>query len=182
MSENKKLDTSQFLTFTLGKEIFALNISSVREVLELTSITGIPRTPKYMRGVINLRGHAVPVVDMRMKMEMEASEYTVNTCIIVVEVEYEGEKAIMGSLVDSVREVVELPAETIEPAPRMGTSIDADYIKGMGRQGDDFIIILEIENVFSAEELSTAKSVSEGQPGMETEVPSAAQEEVEACL
>ncbi len=170
MNDKLKQDTSQFLTFTLGKEIFALSISSVREVLELTSITGIPRTPKYMRGVINLRGHAVPVVDMRMKMELEAAEYTVNTCIIVVEVEYEGEKAIMGSLVDSVREVIELAPDKIESAPRIGSSVNSDYIKGMGRQGDDFIIILEIGNVFSAEELRSAKSASDSNLVQEEEI------------
>jgi purine-binding chemotaxis protein CheW len=157
MAEKNAIDTSQHLTFTLGKEVFALDISSVREVLELTSITKIPRTPEFMRGVINLRGHAVPVMDMRLKFGMPATEATVDTCIIIVEVDFEGERVIMGGLVDSVREVFELSDEHIEAAPRMGTSIKTDYIKGIGKQEDAFVIILDIAKVFSAEELALAK-------------------------
>lgn len=161
MSDETLKDINQFLTFTLGKEIFALDIGTVREVLELTSITKIPRTPQFMRGVINLRGHAVPVVDMRMKLGMSQGEDTVDTCIIIVEIEFEGEFTIMGALVDSVREVFEMTPDTIEPAPKMGAAINAEYIKGMGRQNDVFIIIIDISKIFSAEELAMAKDISE---------------------
>ncbi|MBA4357573.1 MAG: chemotaxis protein CheW [Desulfovibrio sp.] len=157
MAEKNTTDTSQHLTFTLAKEVFALDISSVREVLELTAITKIPRTPEFMRGVINLRGHAVPVMDMRLKFGMPATTATVDTCIIIVEVDFEGDQIIMGGLVDSVREVFELSAEHIEAAPRMGTSINTDYIKGIGKQNDAFVIILDIAKVFSAAELALAK-------------------------
>ncbi|MDO9631082.1 MAG: chemotaxis protein CheW, partial [Humidesulfovibrio sp.] len=143
--------------FTLGKEVFALDISSVREVLELTVITKIPRTPDFMCGVINLRGHAVPVMDMRLKFGMPASQTTVDTCIIIVEVDFEGDRIIMGGKVDSVREVFDLTAEHIEAAPRMGTSINTDYIKGIGKQDENFVIILDIGKVFSAAELALAK-------------------------
>ena len=153
-------DINQFLTFTLGKEIFALDIGTVREVLELTSITKIPRTPKFMRGVINLRGHAVPVVDMRLKLGMSQGEDTVDTCIIIVEIEFEGEFTVMGALVDSVREVFEMTPDTIEAAPKMGAAINAEYIKGMGRQNDQFIIIIDINKIFSAEELAMAKEMA----------------------
>ncbi|WP_319544037.1 chemotaxis protein CheW [uncultured Pseudodesulfovibrio sp.] len=153
-------DINQFLTFTLGKEIFALDIGTVREVLELTSITKIPRTPPFMRGVINLRGHAVPVVDMRLKLGMSKGEDTVDTCIIIVEIEFEGEFTVMGALVDSVREVFEMTPDTIEPAPKMGAAINAEYIKGMGRQSGQFIIIIDINKIFSAEELAIAKNMS----------------------
>jgi purine-binding chemotaxis protein CheW len=166
MADEKSNDTSQYLNFTLGKEVFALDISSVREVLELTSITKIPRTPDYMRGVINLRGHAVPVMDMRLKFGMLATEDTVDTCIIIVEVDYDGERIIMGGMVDSVREVFDLTTERIEAAPRMGTSVNSDYIKGIGKQDDTFVIILDIAKVFSAEELALAKdAVKNGEAG-----------------
>ncbi len=154
------LDINQFLTFTLGKEVFALDISTVREVLELTSVTKIPRTPGFMRGVINLRGHAVPVVDMRSKLGMSLGKETVDTCIIIVEIQFENESTIMGALVDSVREVFEMPPDAIEPAPKMGAAINAEYIQGMGRQNDEFIIIIDINKIFSAEELAMAKGLA----------------------
>jgi purine-binding chemotaxis protein CheW len=162
MADMKNNDTSQYLNFTLGKEVFALDISSVREVLELTSITKIPRTPDYMCGVINLRGHAVPVMDMRLKFGMPTTENTVDTCIIIVEIVFEGESIIMGGKVDSVREVFDLTTEGIEAAPRMGTSINTDYIKGIGKQEDGFVIILDIGKVFSAEEMALAKDTAGG--------------------
>ncbi len=157
MSGNLAKQTNQYLTFELADEIFALDIGSVREVLELTTITRIPRTPEFMRGVINLRGHAVPVVDMRLKFDLPKGETTVNTCIIIVEVEVEGEETVLGALVDSVREVYEMSPEAIEPAPRMGTSIDTRFIRGMGKQDANFVIILDIDKVFSADELALAR-------------------------
>jgi purine-binding chemotaxis protein CheW len=161
MADDKSSNTSQYLNFTLGKEVFALDIASVREVLELTSITKIPRTPDYMCGVINLRGHAVPVMDMRLKFGMPQAETTVDTCIIIVEVAFEGESIVMGGKVDSVREVFDLTAEHIEAAPRMGTSINTDYIKGIGKQDEAFVIILDIAKVFSPAELALAKEAQQ---------------------
>lgn len=161
MSSNLPKQTNQYLTFELAQEIFALDIGSVREVLELTTITRIPRTPEFMRGVINLRGHAVPVVDMRLKFGLPRTEATVNTCIIIVEVLVEGEETVLGALVDSVREVYEMDPEVIEPAPRMGTSIDTRFIRGMGKQDANFVIILDIDKVFSADELALARTVGE---------------------
>ena len=162
MAEAAQIDLNQFLTFTLGKEIFALDIGTVREVLELPAITRIPRTPEFMRGVINLRGHAVPVVDMRMKFNMTRVEDTVDTCIIIVELIFDGDVTIMGALVDSVREVFEMAPNEIEAAPKMGTSVKAEYIRGMGRQDGQFVIILDIAKVFSPEELSMAKNAAAG--------------------
>ena len=149
----------QFLTFTLGKEIFALDIVKVREVLELTTVSEIPRTPEYMKGVINLRGHAVPVVDMRLKLGMSQTEHTVDTCIIILEVAFDGDAIVMGALVDSVREVFEMSENDIEPAPKMGAAIEASYIKGMGRQDDQFIIIVDVDRIFSEEELMAVKEL-----------------------
>jgi len=152
MSDNT---TQQYLTFGLGEEVFALETGSVREVIELVPVTRIPKTPPFMRGVINLRGHAVPVVDLRIKFDMPQVKDTVNTCIIIVDVEVEGENCHMGAIVDSVREVFEMGSDQINPPPRMGTSIRADFIKGMGKQNEEFIMILDIGKVFSQEELAT---------------------------
>jgi purine-binding chemotaxis protein CheW len=150
MSDNT---TQQYLTFGLGEEVFALETGSVREVIELVPVTRIPKTPTFMRGVINLRGHAVPVVDLRIKFDMPQVKDTVNTCIIIVDVEVEGENCHMGAIVDSVREVFEMGSDQINPPPRMGTAIRADFIKGMGKQNEEFIMILDIGRVFSPEEL-----------------------------
>ncbi|WP_419778594.1 chemotaxis protein CheW [Maridesulfovibrio sp.] len=160
--------TNQYLTFTLNKDIYALDIASVREVLELTPITRIPRTPKFMRGVINLRGHAVPVVDMRLKFGMSRTEDTINTCIIIVEVSFDGESTVMGALADSVREVIELTENMIEEPPRMGTTIKTEFIRGMGKQDDDFVIILDINKILSVEELAMLKSVQQDSPSSDS--------------
>lgn len=146
----------QYLTFKLSEEIFAVDVEKVREILELTTITKIPQTPEFMRGVINLRGSVVPVVDMRLKFGMPETERTVNTCIVVVEVACDGETLVLGALTDSVQEVFELEPEQIEPAPRIGTRIDTDFIQGMGKSDGQFIMILDIDRVFGAEELSFA--------------------------
>ncbi|GFK93029.1 Chemotaxis protein CheW [Fundidesulfovibrio magnetotacticus] len=146
--------TNQYLTFTLGEEVFALDIASVREVLEYTTITKVPRTPEYIRGVINLRGRAVPVVDVRLKFGMAETTRTVNTCIIIVEVSLGGEETVLGALADSVKEVMDIEPKDIEPAPRMGTSIKADFIQGIGKHQEEFIIILDIDKVFTEAELT----------------------------
>jgi purine-binding chemotaxis protein CheW len=146
-------ETTQYLTFRLEDELFALDIGKVREVLDFTSITKVPQTPDYMRGVINLRGSVVPVIDLRLKFGMTMAEQTVNTCVIIVEVEMDGEKVVMGAMADAVQEVLDLEPDQIEPAPRIGTKLNTDFIRGMGKHSDQFIIILDIEKVFSVDEL-----------------------------
>jgi len=146
-------ERTQYLTFTLDGELFALDIFSVREVLEYTTITRVPRAPEFMRGIINVRGNAVPVVDLNKKFGKEATQRTINTSIIIVEVELDGEAAIIGALADSVQEVVEMSSDQIAPPPKMGASIKADFIRGMGRQEDRFIMVLETGKLFSSEEL-----------------------------
>jgi len=153
MSETGISETTQYLTFTLEEEVFALDIGKVREVLDFTQVTKVPRTPEFMRGVINLRGSVVPVVDMRLKFGMSQTEKTVNTCVIVMEIALGGETTIVGSLADSVQEVLELEPEQIEPAPRIGTKLRTEFIKGMGKHNDQFIIILDIDKVFDEETL-----------------------------
>jgi purine-binding chemotaxis protein CheW len=158
MSVTEITDTRQYLTFKLGDEVFATDVSKVREVLDFTNITKIPRTPDFMSGVINLRGNVVPVVDLRLCFEMSKTEKTVNTCIVVVEMLLEGESTVIGALADSVEEVIDLEPEQIQPAPRIGTQIRTDFIKGMGKRDSQFIMILDIDRVFSAEELSAVRS------------------------
>ncbi len=161
MSVTEITDTRQYLTFKLGDEVFAIDVSKVREVLDFTTITKIPRTPDFMSGVINLRGNVVPVVDLRLCFEMSKTEKTVNTCIVVMEMLIEGESTVIGALADSVEEVIDLEPDQIQPAPRMGTQIRTDFIKGMGKRDSQFIMILDIDRVFSVEELSAVR-VAEG--------------------
>ncbi len=150
-------ETAQYLSFKLDDEVFALGISQVREVMDFTTITKIPEMPEFMLGVINLRGSVVPVVDMRLKFGMPPTERKVNTCIIIVEIEIEGEKTILGALADSVEEVLELDPEHIEPSPRIGTRLQLRFIKGMGKRDNRFIIILDINKIFSADELAVTQ-------------------------
>jgi len=150
--------SNQFLTFTLDQEVFGLDIGKVREVLDYTTLTKVPQTPDFMRGVINLRGSVVPVVDMRLKFGLPMTQRTVNTCIIIVEVDLNGEKTVLGALADSVREVIDLNAGDIEPAPKIGTKLNTEFIKGMGKAEEKFIILLDFDRVFSYEELFELKT------------------------
>jgi purine-binding chemotaxis protein CheW len=150
-------ETTQYLTFKLEDEVFAVDISKVREVLDFTTIAKVPRTPEFMRGVINLRGSVVPVVDMRLKFGMSRTEKTVNTCIIIVEVAVDNETTILGALADSVQEVMDLEPDHIEPAPKIGTRLNTEFIKGMGKHNDQFIIILDIDKVFTTNELAAVQ-------------------------
>jgi len=146
--------TTQYLTFTLDEELFALDIAKVREVLDFTTVTRVPKTPDYMRGVINLRGSVVPVVDMRLKLGLPATEKTVNSCIIIVEVVIDQDRVILGALADAVQEVLELEPDQIEATPRIGSKLNIDFIRGMGRRNDQFIIMLDVDRVFSEESLA----------------------------
>jgi purine-binding chemotaxis protein CheW len=152
--------TTQFLSFNLAEEVFALDITKVREVLDFTSVTKVPQTPDFMRGVINLRGSVVPVADMRLKFGMSETEQTVSTCIIIVEVELEDETLVIGALADSVREVFDLDNDQIEPAPKIGTHLNTEFLKGMGKKDDEFILILDIDKVFTSEEIALVKAES----------------------
>ncbi len=158
MSNSLLLETRQYLTFKLSEEIFGVDVAQVREILDYVKITKVPQTPDFMCGVINLRGSVVPVVDMNLKFGMQKRERTVNTCIVVVEVKIDDSTTIIGALVDSVQEVFEIEPENIEPAPKIGTKLKTDFIKGMGKQDDKFIIILDIDKVFSSEELEIVQN------------------------
>jgi len=153
--------TNQYLTFTLGEEGFAIEITKVREVLDFTTLTKVPRTPDFMRGVINLRGNVVPVVDLRLQLGMSAVEKTVDTCIVIVEVEIGSDVLHMGMLADSVQEVVDIDPSKIEPAPKLGTRLNTDFIKGMAKRDERFSIILDIDKVLSGDDIAVVESISE---------------------
>jgi purine-binding chemotaxis protein CheW len=150
--------TAQYLTFKLDQELFAVDIAKVREVLEFTSMTKVPRTPDFMRGVINLRGNVVPVVDMRLKLGLSMTEKTVDTCVVISEVAVDGESTVLGALVDSVQEVIDLDASNVAPPPHMGSRVDTAVIRGMGKRDDQFIMILDLDRVFTAEELRSSNA------------------------
>jgi len=151
-------ETVQYLTFMLSDEVFAIDVVKVREILEFTSISKVPQTPEFMRGVINLRGSVVPVIDLRLNFGMECTEQTVNTCIIVVEVNLDGENIVLGALADSVQEVVEMEPSLIEPPPHIGTKLNTDFIKGMGKVDNEFVMILDVDKVFSSDDLSKVQA------------------------
>jgi purine-binding chemotaxis protein CheW len=151
-------EMTQYLTFILSDEVFALDIAKVREVLDFTTVTKVPRTPEFMRGVINLRGSVVPVVDLRLKFGMPKTENGVNTCVIITEVTVDGDTTVLGALADSVQEVLDLEPANIAPAPRIGAKLRTDFIKGMGKRDDRFIIILDVDKVFSSDELSSIQT------------------------
>jgi purine-binding chemotaxis protein CheW len=150
----KSSNANQYLTFTLDNEQYAIGVAKVREVLEHTKITKLPRTAVFMKGIINLRGTGVPVIDLRLKFGLPETQLTKDTSIIVMEVESQDGPVVVGALADSVREVVDIDEASIEPAPRFGTRLAAEFIKGVGKKDDLFIIILDIDKVFNAEEIS----------------------------
>ena len=153
MVDQEAVTGGQYLSFTLREESFAVAIEKVREVLDVTTLTRIPRMPQYLSGVINLRSNVVPVVDLGVVLGMAAIEKTVNTCIMIVDIKVPGEEenVQMGVLTDSVQAVLELGAEDIEPVPRMGTNLNTDFIRGMGRQDEKFLILLDINQVLASE-------------------------------
>jgi purine-binding chemotaxis protein CheW len=163
MSVMEIIETSQFLTFKLDQESYALDITQVREVLDFAEITKVPRMPEYMRGVINLRGGVVPVVDLRLKFGMTRTEKTVNTCVIIIILNIEGESILLGALADSVQEVITMEPDQIVPPPKIGTRLNTEFIKGMGKKNDEFIIIIDIDKVFSLDEVAVYQSHEDGQ-------------------
>ena len=167
MAELVVIDTNQYLTFTLGEEKYAIDVSKVKEVLELVSITRVPKTPEFMKGVINLRGSVVPVIDLRLKFDLDELEDTVDTCIIVLEIKLEDETIVIGAVADSVQEVIELTPENIEPAPKIGTRLNTDFLNGMGKYNDKFLMVLNIDKVFTSEDLSVLQECQKTMKGSE---------------
>ncbi len=161
MEKNVISENSQYLSFKLDEDEFALDIEKVREVLDYTKITKVPQTPDFIEGVINLRGSVVPVVDLKYKFGMDRTRQTVNTRIIIGEIEIDGDNTVIGALADSVHEVMEMGPENIEPAPKLGTRLNTEFIKGMGKRDENFIIILDFDKVFSSEEVAALDMLPE---------------------
>jgi purine-binding chemotaxis protein CheW len=157
-------DTHQYLTFTLGGEMFAVGILNVKEIIEYSNLTEIPMMPSFIRGVINLRGAVVPVVDLAARFGGTASEVRRRTCIVIVEVTQEDAKHDIGIMVDAVSEVLEIQDGEIEPPPSFGAKIRADFIAGMGKVNQKFVIILEIQKVLSVDEMALLADVETGNP------------------
>lgn len=164
MSTAKITETARYLTFRLGGELFAINVFKAREVLDLSHITRVPTAPGYLRGVVNVRGNAIPVVDLRTKCGLPAAPDTRNTRIIVMELQVDGGNIVVGGLADAVHEVLELEPHEINEAPSVGMRWRTDLILGMGRRDDRFTIILDIEKVFSSDEVVTLTESATGSP------------------
>ena len=147
-------EISQYLTFSLRNENYAVSVLSVREVLEIVPITRVPGMPDFMKGVLNLRGSVVPVIDLRRKFGIQEEEQTIDTSIIILEItSKDNEIMLIGAFVDSVQEVIDIASNQIEPAPNMGLDLKTDFIKGMCQHNDSFLIILDINKVLSTDEL-----------------------------
>lgn len=154
MSNESITETTQYLTFKLDGEVFAVDVAKVREILDFTPATRVPGMPDFVCGMINVRGNVVPVVDMRVKFGMSPTVKTVDTCIVVVEIQDDEGLTVLGALVDSVQEVFELEAAQIEPPPRLGMRWKTEYIKGIGKRENVLIIILDVDRVFNSLDLA----------------------------
>ncbi|MBC8550929.1 MAG: purine-binding chemotaxis protein CheW [Candidatus Brocadiales bacterium] len=154
--KDKNALEGKFLTFILGDEVYGFEILKVREIIGLMDITTVPQTPGYMKGVINLRGKVIPVIDLRLKFSMQEEDHTQETCVIVVEVD----NTSIGIIVDSVSEVSDISGEEIEEAPSFGQGIDTSFIMGLGKVKEKIIILLDIETVLSSEELKVVEQLA----------------------
>ncbi|HBF89115.1 MAG TPA: chemotaxis protein CheW [Bacteroidales bacterium] len=154
------METNSYLSFTLAHETYAAHVINVLNILEMTQITKVPQAPNYMLGVINLRGTVLPVIDTRMKMGIEQTEISKDTCIIVLEINVDNEKIFIGSVVDSVKEVLEIEQQEILPPPNIGNKFKSDFITGMYKKGEGFIMIVNMNNIFSEIELGELVSIS----------------------
>jgi len=153
---------TSYLSFKLGDEIFAANVSKVLNILEMTKITKVPKAPDYMKGVINLRGTVLPLVDTRIKFGLPSTEFTANTCILVLDIQIESDTLQVGALVDAVQEVLEIEPNQILPPPNIGSKFHSQFISGMYKSSEDqFIMILDMDKVFSTEELMQVQESSQ---------------------
>ena len=159
--QQETAETVQFLTLTLDNEAFAIEITKVREVMDYTAITKVPRSQKFIYGVINVRGNVITVMDLRLRLGMPQIDDVADACIIILDVlSVNGEIMPIGIVADTVQEVIHLHPDQIEPAPKVGTRLKPEYIKGIGKTRDDFVIILDIDKVFTMDRFSPRNRVS----------------------
>jgi purine-binding chemotaxis protein CheW len=155
-------DQQQYLTFYLANEMFAIGILAIREIIEYGHLTEVPMTPPFIRGVINLRGAVVPVVDLAVRFGRPAGEITKRTCIVIIETAAQGQSAQqMGIVVDAVSEVLEIPAVDIEPPPEFGGNIRTDFISGMGKVGGKFVVMLDLDRILSLDEIAVVAAIGQ---------------------
>ena len=157
MTKRKLLNGARFLSFTVDNENYCMDILKVKELMGMTKITPLPRTPEFIRGVINLRGQIIPVIDLRLKFGLTFQEYTKRTCIIVVEVSYDGDNMLMGLIVDSIQEVVSIPGDKLSKIPYINARIKSEYITGIADTPDGMKIVLDVLKVLNDEELAAVK-------------------------
>lgn len=155
-------DATQYLTFSVAEERLAMSIDAVQEIIETPQITRVPMTPDYIRGVINLRGNVVPVVDLGARLGRGTLTLSKRSCIVLVEVKSQDNSYVLGMLVDEVNNILEIPREDVKPAPEFGSEIRTDFIEAMGRVDDVFVIILAIDHVLSIQELAALRKIAEG--------------------
>lgn len=169
MSVENTTSTMQYLTLTLDDDLFAVNISKVREVVDFDNIRKIPRTPEFMLGVINLRSNVVPVIDMRLKFGLSKTVKQENTSIVIMEVTIANETTVLGALVDSVQAVIDLEPEQIDPPPKLGTRLKTEFIHGMGKVDGQFIVVLDIDKVFTSEDIIIDETANQASTVKDTE-------------
>jgi purine-binding chemotaxis protein CheW len=151
---------TSYLTFKLGDELFAAKVDKVIEILEIPKITRVPRSPEFMRGVVNLRGNVLPVIDSRIKFGLPSTEDTINTCIIVMNIQMDEQEITLGIIADAVKEVVEIDQQSIQAPPDMGSKYKSEFIDGMVKSGEQFIMLLNIDLLFSSHEATILQDVS----------------------
>jgi len=154
------IKTGKYLTFILAEEEYGIGILKVKEIIGMMPITTVPRTPEFVKGVINLRGKVIPIIDLRLKFNMDAIPYSDRTCIIVVEIDSDATTVLIGIVVDAVSEVLNIREDEIEDTPKFGTKLNTEYILGMAKIQKGVKILLNIDQVLSAGEISTLKKVS----------------------
>ncbi len=151
------MKANSYLIFELGNELFASHVKNVLKILEMQKITEVPKAPSYMKGVINLWGNVLPIIDTRQKFGMTAVEYTSKTCILVLSIKIDDEKTDIGAIVDSVQEVLEYDPENIKPSPSLGSQFKSEFIEGVMKINDKFIMVLNMDKVFSTDEIIELK-------------------------
>ncbi len=167
MKNSEITETAQYLTFRLEKEMFAIHVAQAREILDLSPITKVPQIPDFMRGVIDLRGSALPVIDLRLKFGLPSAEDTIDTRIVIIEIKADEETTILGAVADSVHEVIEFKPEQIEASPHLGKRWRPEFIRGIGKHTDEFVIIIDIEKVFSTDELLLVQEIENNTEAIE---------------
>jgi purine-binding chemotaxis protein CheW len=155
-------DRAQYLSFSLAGGEYGVGILKVKEILQYETVTRVPSTPRSVRGVINLRGQVVPVVDLAAKFGLAETEVSRLTCILIVEARLDGQPAVVGVMADAVREVIELGPADVEPAPAFGTAVKVDFLLGMGKVGKRFVLLLDLDRLISADEKELARDAAAG--------------------